>query len=143
MGGQQGRAVAAAILAVIMALGYGHTWLAFWLMPLVFLVGLTFGALGLVMTALAPNYDFFMYFFTLVLTPMMLLCGVFFPVEQMPAWLAGIADFLPLKHAIDIARPLMLARVPDDILLHVAVLLFYAALAFYIALALTRRRLLK
>jgi lipooligosaccharide transport system permease protein len=108
-----------------------------------FLVGLTFGAAGLVMNALAPNYDFFTYFFTLVLTPMLLFSGVYFPVEQMPAWLAGIADFLPLKHAIDIARPLMLARVPDNILLHIAVLLFYAALAFYIALALTRRRLLK
>jgi len=133
----------AAILAVIMALGYGHTWLSVWILPLGFLVGLTFGATGLVMNALAPNYDFFTYFFTLVLTPMLLFSGVYFPVEQMPAWLAGIAGFLPLKHAIDIARPLMLGRVPEHILLHVAVLLFYAALAYYVALALTRRRLLK
>jgi len=128
---------------VIMALGYGHTWLSVWILPLGFLVGLTFGAAGLVMNALAPNYDFFTYFFTLVLTPMLLFSGVYFPVEQMPAWLAGIAGFLPLKHAIDIARPLMLGHVPDHILLHVAVLLFYAALAYYVALALTRRRLLK
>ena len=32
-------------------------------------IGLTFGAFGLVMNALAPGYDFFTYFFTLVLTP--------------------------------------------------------------------------
>jgi len=133
----------AAILAVIMALGYGHTWLALWILPLGFLVGLTFGAAGLVMNALAPNYDFFTYFFTLVLTPMLLFSGVYFPVEQMPAWLATIAGFLPLKHAIDIARPLMLDRIPDAIVLHVGVLLFYAALAYYVALVLTRRRLLK
>ena len=132
-----------AILAVIMILGYGHTWLAIWILPLGFVVGLTFGAAGLVMNALAPNYDFFTYFFTLVLTPMLLFSGVYFPVEQMPAWLATIAGFLPLKHAIDIARPLMLGRVPDAILLHVAVLLAYAAVAYYVALALTRRRLLK
>jgi lipooligosaccharide transport system permease protein len=112
-------------------------------LPLGFLVGLTFGAAGLVMNALAPNYDFFTYFFTLVLTPMLLFSGVYFPVEQMPAWLAAIAGFLPLKHAIDIARPLMLGRVPDAILLHVVVLLAYAAAAYYVALALTRRRLLK
>jgi lipooligosaccharide transport system permease protein len=132
-----------AILAVIMLLGYGHTWLAIWILPLGFLVGLTFGAAGLVMNALAPNYDFFTYFFTLVLTPMLLFSGVYFPVEQMPAWLATIAGFLPLKHAIDIARPLMLGRVPDAILLHVVVLLAYAVAAYYVALALTRRRLLK
>ena len=68
-----------------MALGFGHSWLAIWVLPLGFVVGLTFGAFGLVMNSLAPGYDFFTYFFTLILTPMLLLSGVFFPVEQMPA----------------------------------------------------------
>jgi lipooligosaccharide transport system permease protein len=74
---------------------------------------------------------------------MLLFSGVYFPVDQMPAWLATIAAALPLKHAIDIARPLMLARVPDNIVLHVAVLAAYALVAYYVALSLTRRRLLK
>ncbi|MEO9134991.1 MAG: ABC transporter permease [Casimicrobiaceae bacterium] len=133
----------AAILIVILALGFGHTWLALWVLPLGFLVGLCFGAFGLVMNSLAPSYDFFTYFFTLVLTPMLLFSGVYFPVEQMPAWLATIASALPLKHAIDIARPLMLGHIPSGILLHVAVLAAYAIVAYYVALTLTRRRLLK
>src|SRR5678815_3409566 len=120
--------------AVIMVLGFGHTWLALWILPLGFLVGLVFGAFGLVMNALAPGYDFFTYFFTLVITPMLLLSGVYFPVDQMPAWLASVASVLPLKHAIDLARPLMLARAPDGILLHVAVLVAYAIVAYYAAL---------
>jgi lipooligosaccharide transport system permease protein len=133
----------AAILVVIVVLGFGHTWLALWILPLGFLVGLVFGAFGLVMNALAPNFDFFTYFFTLCLTPMLLLSGVFFPVDQLPGWLASAANVLPLKHAIDLARPLMLGRVPEHVLLHVAVLLAYAFAAYYVALALTRRRLLK
>jgi lipooligosaccharide transport system permease protein len=133
----------AAILLVILALGFGHTWLALWILPLGFLVGLCFGAFGLVMNSLAPNYDFFTYFFTLVLTPMLLFSGVYFPVEQMPPWLAAIAGALPLKHAIDLARPLMLDRIPERILLHIAVLAAYAGVAYYVALLLTRRRLLK
>jgi lipooligosaccharide transport system permease protein len=132
-----------AILLVIMVLGYGHTWLAFWVLPVGLLVGLVFGGAGLVMNALAQNYDFFTYFFTLVLTPMLLLSGVYFPVEQMPPALAAVTQFLPLKHAIDLARPLMLGHVPEQAALHVAVLLFYAAIAYYAALVLTRRRLLK
>ena len=132
-----------AILAVIMVLGYGHTWLAPWILPLGFLVGLVFGAFGLVMNALAPGYDFFTYFFTLILTPMLLFSGVYFPVDQMPAWLASAANLLPLKHAIDLARPLMTGQVPGNIALHVAVLLAYAVIAYYVALVLTRRRLLK
>jgi lipooligosaccharide transport system permease protein len=133
----------AAILLVIQALGFGHTWLALWILPLGFLVGLCFGAFGLVMNALAQGYDFFSYFFTLVLTPMLLFSGVYFPVEQMPAWLRAVSAALPLSHAIDIARPLMLGKVPSAIALHVGVLLAYSAVAYYIALLLTRRRLLK
>jgi len=132
-----------AILAVIMALGYGHTWLALWILPLGFLVGLVFGAFGLVMNALAPGYDFFTYFFTLILTPMLLFSGVYFPVDQMPAALASVANLLPLKHAIDLARPLMTAKIPPDIPLHIAVLAGYAIAAYYAALVLTRRRLLQ
>ena len=132
-----------AILAVILALGFGHSWLALWIIPLGFLVGLTFGAFGLVMNALAPGYDFFTYFFTLVLTPGLLLSGVFFPVEQMPVALQAVANLLPLKHAIDLARPLLSDKVPADALLHIGVLLAYAAVAFYFSLVLTRRRLLR
>ena len=133
----------AAILLVIEALGFGHTWLALWILPLGFVVGLCFGAFGLVMNSLAPGYDFFTYFFTLVLTPMLLFSGVYFPVAQMPAWLAHVASVLPLSHAIDIARPLMLDRMPTNIALHVIVLAAYAVVAYYVALVLTRRRLLK
>jgi lipooligosaccharide transport system permease protein len=37
----------------------------------------------------------------------------------------------------------MLARLPENVLLHVAVLIGYALVAYYVALVLTRRRLLK
>jgi lipooligosaccharide transport system permease protein len=133
----------AAILLVILGLGFGHTWLTVWVLPLGFVVGLVFGGFGLVMTSLAPGYDFFTYFFTLVLTPMLLLSGVFFPVDQLPPVLQAVSQVLPLKHAIDLARPLMLGHIPDFAGVHVAVLIAYAIVAFYAAMVLTRRRLLK
>jgi lipooligosaccharide transport system permease protein len=132
-----------AILGVIWGLGFGHTWYALWIVPLGFLIGLTFGAFGLVMNALAPSYDFFTYFFTLVLTPGLLLSGVFFPVSQMPVALQAVAELLPLKHGIDLARPLLTEEIPGHIAVHVAVLLTYACVAYYAALVLTRRRLLR
>ena len=96
------------------------------------------------MNALAPGYDFFTYFFTLVLTPMLLLSGVFFPVDQMPPVLQAVAEFLPLKHAIDLARPLLTghgARRASCCTSRCCSA--YAAVAYYVALVLTRRRLLK
>jgi lipooligosaccharide transport system permease protein len=133
----------AAILVVILALGFGHSWLAVWVLPLGFVTGLTFAGFGLVMNSLARNYDFFTYSLTLFQTPMLLLSGVFFPVDQLPQGLQAVAAVLPLSHSIDIARPLLAGRIPDDLVLHLAVLLAYAGATYYVALVLTRRRLLK
>jgi lipooligosaccharide transport system permease protein len=133
----------AAVLAIAWMLGLVASPLALLLLPLVFLAGLAFAGMGLIMTALAPNYDFFTYYFTLAITPMMLVCGVFFPVEQLPAWLQGAVQLLPLTHAVAISRPLMTGAAPPDAFLNVAVLAAYACAGFYIALVLTRRRLLK
>jgi lipooligosaccharide transport system permease protein len=132
----------ATILIVIWLLGLSHSLLSLWVLALVPLVGLTFGALALTTTALAQSYDFFTYYFTLVITPMNLLCGVFFPVEKLPAAFQAVAGLLPLTHAVAIVRPLLLGEIPGQITLHVAVLLAYAAAGFYAASVLFRRRLL-
>lgn len=132
-----------AILVVIWGLGLTASALSFWVIPLIFLIGLTFGAMGLIVTALAPSYDFFMYYFTLFITPMAMLSGVFFPSDQLPAFLQALAGALPLSHAVLLVRPLLQGHVPSDILLHVAVLAGYAVGSFYLALVLTRRRLLR
>jgi lipooligosaccharide transport system permease protein len=132
-----------AVLLVAWALGLVVSPYALLVVPLIFLTGLAFAGLGLIMTALSPSYDFFMYYFTLVITPMMLVCGVFFPVEQLPAWLQAVAQVLPLTHAVSIARPLMNGAAPPAATMHVIVLTVYAVVGFYIALVLTRRRLLK
>ena len=131
-----------AVLVVAWALGLAPSALALLVIPLVFLTGLAFASLGLIMTALSPSYDFFMYYFTLAITPMMLVSGVFFPVDQLPPWLQGVAQVLPLSHAVSIARPMMNGVMPPALLPHLLAIAAYAAAGFYVALVLTRRRLL-
>ncbi len=132
-----------AILLVVTVLGFVASPLALWALPVIFLIGVTFAALGLVVTALAKSYDFFMYYFTLLITPMTLLCGVFYPVEQLPAAIQDVAGALPLAHAVRLVRPLLQGQIPQDVVLHVGVLLVTAFAAYWVALVLTRRRLLK
>ena len=132
-----------AILVIVWALGLAGFAQTLWLIPLIILIGFCFSGMGLVMNALSPNYDFFMYYFTLVITPMVLLCGVFYPVDQLPAWLQTISAWLPLTHAIALARPLVQGGEPQQVLAHIVALLAYGGVGFYIALVLTRRRLLK
>jgi lipooligosaccharide transport system permease protein len=132
-----------AVLLVAAVLGLVASPLALAVVPVIFLAGLAFAALGLIMTALSPSYDFFMYYFTLVVTPMMMLCGVFFPADQLPPLLQQVTAVLPLTHVVLLVRPLMNGAVPDGALLHVGVLAVYAVVAYWIALSLTRKRLLK
>jgi lipooligosaccharide transport system permease protein len=131
-----------AILCVIALLGFVQSPLALWVLPVIFLTGLAFGALGLIVNALSPSYDFFMYYFTLVITPMIFLSGVFFPLSQLPEAVQWAAQILPLSHAVALVRPLLNGEVPAYAWVHVAVLLVIAFGAFWIALGLTRRRLL-
>ena len=132
-----------AILVIVWALGLQASfWMSLWIIPIVILIGFCFAGMGLVMNAVSPSYDFFLYYFTLVITPMVLLCGVFYPVSQLPAVLQGVSAFLPLTHAINLVRPIMLGQVPGQVWLHVLVLLAYGCVGFWLALGLTRKRLL-
>lgn len=130
------------MLLVVALLGYARSPLALAAIPAAVAVALAFGAMGLAINALANGYDFFSYYMTLVLTPMMMLSGVFFPVTQMPAAIQALAMALPLYHGVEMVRPFLSGMVPDGLLVHVAVLLAYAAGGFYVATVLTRRRLL-
>ncbi|MCX7961538.1 MAG: ABC transporter permease [Burkholderiales bacterium] len=138
----KGFAAGACMFAVVSALGLARWPAALGALAAVGLVGLAFAALGLAINALATGYDFFNYYLTLVLTPMMMLSGVFFPVEQLPTALAALAQALPLYHGIELVRPLLAGRAPQAPLAHAAALAAYALVGYYLAAVLTRRRLL-
>ena len=135
-------AAGACMLAVVAAFGFAASPLALATIPVVMLIGLAFAGIGLAFNALATGYDFFSYYMTLVLTPMMMLSGVFFPMDQLPVAVQIVAQILPLSHGVALTRPLLLGEIPQSILLHVGVLLAYAVGGFALAVVLTRRRLL-
>ncbi|GAB3193446.1 ABC transporter permease [Hydrogenophaga aquatica] len=129
-----------AILGVMLALGISHSTKLLVAWPVLLAVGVTFSCIALIFNALAQGYDFFTYYFTLFLTPMMFLSGVFFPREQLPEMVLWLANLLPLTHAVQLVRPLFLDQWPDNVLLHASVLAAYTVVGFWVALALTRRR---
>jgi len=139
------KALAAGVcmLAIISAAGFASFPHALLAIPVVVLIGLAFAALGLSVNALASGYDFFSYYMTLFLTPMMMLSGVFFPVERLPAPILALAQAMPLYHGVELVRPLLGGTIPGNALLHLAVLAAYALAGFYLATILTRRRLLQ
>jgi lipooligosaccharide transport system permease protein len=131
-----------AILAVAALLGVVQGWQALWVIPVVFMIGLCFAGPALIMSALATTYDFFSYYFILVVTPMFVLCGVFYPTETLPAVIQDAVYLLPLTHAVYLTRGLVAGAELTQPLLHLAVLMIYALIGYYIAAVLVRRKLL-
>ena len=129
-----------AILGVMLALGISHSPKLLVAWPVLLCVGIMFSSIALIFNALAKGYDFFTYYFTLVLTPMMFLSGVFFPREQLPPLVRAISDWLPLTNAVELVRPLFMDQWPQQPLRHGLVMLASTVAAYWVALALTRRR---
>ena len=129
-----------AILLVMLCLGISHSPKLLLAWPILLGVGVTFSCIALVFNALAKGYDFFTYYFTLCITPMMFLSGIFFPLEQLPPLVRLLSQGLPLTNAVALVRPLFMDEWPSQAWQHGLVLLVYSAGGFWLALALTRRR---
>ena len=133
----------AAMLLAMYLLGIAHGLRPLAVMPVVLLLGLAFSGLGLIMTAFARTYEFFIFYFTLVISPMMFLSGVFYPRTALPNSIQVIGAFLPLTHGADLARGLTLGMTMVHPWLDVLVLAAYATGGLSLAVLLVRRRLLK
>jgi lipooligosaccharide transport system permease protein len=129
-----------AILLVMLSLGISASPKLLVAWPVLLAVGITFSCIALIFNALAKGYDFFTYYFSLFLTPMMFLSGVFFPREQLPGPIRAVSDWLPLASAVELVRPMFMDRWPEQPVRHLLVLAAYAVVAYWIALALTRKR---
>jgi len=82
---------------------------SFWALlipPVLLLVGVMFSVTGTLFTSLILSIDLYAYYFTLVITPLFLFSGIFFPVEDFPAPVPQIAWFTPLYHAVNVCRAL-------------------------------------
>jgi lipooligosaccharide transport system permease protein len=132
-----------AIMFVAGALGYAHWSTMALAFPVIVLAGLAFASTAMIMTALAPSYEFFMFYQTLFLTPMLLLSGIFFPLSQLPLVIQTVTAFFPLSHAVALIRPAMLGRPVPDVALHVGILAVYTLIPFCISTLLLRRRLIR
>ena len=109
---------------------------------LVFLIGFLFASLSIFVTARAPSYDFFSYYFTLAIAPMFLFSGIFFPVSNLPGWAQTFAWFLPLTHGVSASRALFAGEVGWAVAADLLWLVGFGAVIFVIALRSIRKRLI-
>ncbi len=116
---------------------YGDLWQIF-----VFQIVVITGAvnLGIFISTFARNEFQMVQFIPLILFPQIFLCGVIWPVEQMPDYLQWLSAILPLTYAVDGLRDIMLAgKSLFDVGFELLVLIGFAVIISILA-ALTLRR---
>jgi ABC-2 type transport system permease protein len=116
---------------------YGDLWQIF-----IFQIVIIAGAvnLGIFISTFARNEFQMVQFIPLILFPQVFLCGVIWPVEQMPDYLQWIGRFLPLKYGVDGLRDIMLSGMSlIDVWFELLVLVGFAVVTSVLA-AITLRR---
>jgi len=128
---------------VLMAvLGLVASPLAVLAIPAAILIGFAFAAVGSAATTFVRSWeDFDMV--QLVLQPMFLFSGTFFPIDVYPAPLRVVVELTPLYHGVDLIRGLTTGSAGAAQLWDVAYLVGLALLGVAIASLRLRRRLLK
>ena len=117
----------------------------FVLIPIVAIFGgLMFSSIAMCFTALAHNIDFFNYPAFLFITPMFLLSGTFFPITGLPWFVQFIAlAFLPLTHAVNLSRALMIGNLQPSLLLSIVWIAAVTPVFFLLSIRLMKKKLIK
>ena len=94
------------IIIVISAFGLVKSPMIILVIPILFISGLIFAEISVIFVAIVPGIDSFNYFYTLLMTPMFLFSGIFFPLDNLPSVVSKIAFFTPLYHLVNTCRAL-------------------------------------
>lgn len=77
------------------------------LLVTVLIGALAFLAIGFAISGIAPNAETSATYANLITFPMLFLSGIFFSMENAPAWLQPITRLLPLAYLVDALRQVM------------------------------------
>lgn len=130
------------IIIVISLFGLVDSPLIIFVIPILFITGLIFAEISVIVAATVPGVDAFNYFYTLLMTPMFLFSGIFFPLDNLPPLVSKVAFFTPLYHFVNICRAFSSGRmfaVSWDMVWIIAVALLLSPYPF----RLMRRRIIK
>jgi len=116
---------------------------ALWIIPITFLSGLTFSAMGMCFTAFVKNIEMFNFPVFLFITPMFLFSGVFFPLSSLPSWAQAVAWCLPLTFLVSCLRSLALGSFNIAVIWQILVLAVLGFVCALVSLIAMKKRLLK
>ena len=132
----RGALYSTAFMAIVTPLGLIESWWGLLAIPAGAVIGFGFASLGMALTSYMTSFQH-IGMINIVLLPITLFSGSFFPLSVLPNWLANIVYWTPLTQGIELMRSLTLGTVDGKIFIHLAYFSVFIAGGLYF----TTRRL--
>jgi lipooligosaccharide transport system permease protein len=91
-------------MLVAMVFGLDPSWGMLTVPLIAFLAGLGWACFGMMIAGFLSSIENFSYVTSIVLTPLFLVAGTFFPLSGLPRWAQIAGNFNPLHHCVELVR---------------------------------------
>ena len=105
--------------------------------------GLGFAALGVFAAAVVPKIDHFNYIQSALITPLFLVSGTFFPIDELPQAAQVASNLNPLYHCVQLVRHAVVFGFEAVDLWHAAFLVAFALASWRLAVWRLEKRLIE
>jgi lipooligosaccharide transport system permease protein len=145
----RGSLYAATFLVVVLVLGEVHgprillSPAAMLALPAAVLTAASYSAMALCLTSFLKTPENFDMVMGLLVMPMFLFSGIFFPIDQLPAVVRWLFQVVPLFHGVALLRACTTGTLAASALWHVAYLSAGGLIAFWVAMRRLERTLVK
>ena len=128
-------------LLVALVFGLDPAWGMLAVPLIAFVAGFGWACFGISIAGYASSIENFSYVISAVLTPLFLVAGTFFPIDDLPTWARTLAQLNPLYHCVELVRDAVFGWQGWVDLLHYAVLVAFGLLTWRLAVNRMTRRL--
>jgi lipooligosaccharide transport system permease protein len=106
------------------------------------LAGFGWAVTGIFIAARSKAIESFSYWQSGLLTPMFLVAGTFFPLDQLPTWAQVLGNFNPLFHCVELVRHAVFGFEGWADVGHLAFLVAFALVSWRLAIRFMERKLI-
>jgi lipooligosaccharide transport system permease protein len=129
-------------MVVAMAFGLDPSWGMLAVPPIAMIAGFGWAGFGIAIASRMNSFENFSYVISAVLTPLFLVAGTFFPLDELPGWAQALAWLNPLYHLVELVRHAVFGwEFPLD-LAHLGILIVFGLITWRIAVAGMTRKLI-
>jgi lipooligosaccharide transport system permease protein len=129
-------------MLVAMVFGLDPSW-GMLLVPFIAaLAGFGWAATGILIAGRAKSIESFSYWQSGLLTPMFLVAGTFFPLDELPTWAQVAGNANPLYHCVELVRHAVFGFEGWHDVGHLAFLVIFALIMWRLAIRAMERRLI-